>query len=579
MGAAGDKTYAIHPALGIARVGNAPADPADASSFYLGAESPYQVPNQGKPYKKAGKVKKQAQRFRIYEFDGGVATREITLGQHDVAAITWTVHLANRKAALHTDQPPGSLSRPLVVPPPCHVSAQAQPPTKGDPHYWPAMTRNAAVPVEQRARLCIDAGPQSVGGDTSVVQLAGMVTLFPAAPAEPVSKAVPLGMLCTEPSSGRLLVFAADGVSEGLSKGHAAFSPLAELADWGNNDNWYDDTADGWVQATISFRDGSRVTLDQPGQRAWVITTVPRYTPDVNCFTTLYDVAASAVQPARGDGRRRPSFANDIYPILRSVAMLQWLSTRGAAGHGNGRGGYYLSEDRMRQVSDNDPAVDSDAFKVRSAIFKRIRDPGADVDPATVQQFMPQVSHDITQNPTHHYDVATVTPLQYAQLGRWRDGDFDADGVPAFVPLDKLELKQQPSALDRATLECTAGTPFYPGIESWRIMRPAELYAGGSPLRLSAATQPGDLTIGNALPWQADFLDCNDIWWPVQRPNEVTRAGQPMQHWVPESWIPDEDDAHYGAMVEGWSRLGFVISRNRGATYEEVEGSTGESGS
>src|SRR5262245_14609689 len=46
-----DKTYAIHPAIGIARLGNAVADPADSSSYYLGAESPYQVPNQGQPYK------------------------------------------------------------------------------------------------------------------------------------------------------------------------------------------------------------------------------------------------------------------------------------------------------------------------------------------------------------------------------------------------------------------------------------------------------------------------------------------------------------------------------------------------
>src|SRR5690349_8649890 len=92
-------TYAIHPALGIARLGNAPLDPTDASTYYLGAESPYQVPNQGQSYKADGKIKKQGQRFRIYEFENGIATREITLTEQDVASIVWTVHLANRKPA------------------------------------------------------------------------------------------------------------------------------------------------------------------------------------------------------------------------------------------------------------------------------------------------------------------------------------------------------------------------------------------------------------------------------------------------------------------------------------------------
>jgi hypothetical protein len=110
------KTYAIHPALGIARMGNAIVVPDDPTTWYLGAESPYEVPNKGQPYKVGTQVKKQGQRFRIYEYDNGVATREITLQQSDIAAIEWTVRLANRKAALNTDAAPGSISRPAVVP-------------------------------------------------------------------------------------------------------------------------------------------------------------------------------------------------------------------------------------------------------------------------------------------------------------------------------------------------------------------------------------------------------------------------------------------------------------------------------
>ncbi len=563
-------TYAIHPALGIARMGNAVADPIDPSTYYLGGESLYEVPNQGQPYKTGGRLKKQAQRFRIYEYADGQATREITLQTPGIASIQWTVRLANRKAALNTDQPTGSISLPAVVPPECYGLNDA---TSPDPHYYPAKTRNPQVAVADRAQLCIDSGAQSVGGTITQVNLSGTIAMFDETGSNPVSKAVAMGTLYAEPGTGRLLVFGGNGISEGLLNGQ--FTPLRKLTDWGNNNAWYDDSADGPVQATITFADGTTVTLDQPGQQAWVISAAPRYAPAMNWFTTLYDVAVNAVQPTT-TVVAQPSFANDIFPILRCVSLLQWLSIRASAGHGTGRGGYYLDAARMQLVSDNNSSPNSDPYLARNGVFSRIRNPNQDVDRATVQRFMPQVSHDITSEPSEDFDITAVTPLQFAKLQAWRDGNFSADGVPEFVPLEQVAISQQPTMLDRAALEGTAGTPFYPGIESWRIMRPAGIYASGMPLRMARSTQPGDLTIGNALPWQADFLDCNDIWWPVQRPNEVTRDGQPAQLWVPNEWIPTEDTADYNKMVLGWWQLGFVVTNDDGATYVEVEGTAGD---
>jgi hypothetical protein len=146
--------------------------------------------------------------------------------------------------------------------------------------------------------------------------------------------------------------------------------------------------------------------------------------------------------------------------------------------------------------------------------------------------------------------------------------------VPNIVPFDQVPVAQQPAALDRAALEGTAGTPFYPGIESWRILVSPGTYA--APMRIGNKTQPGDLTIGNALPWQADFLDCNDIWWPIQRPNEVSRDGQALQEWVPNSWINIQDNGDYHTMVLGWWELGFVVTHDDGNTYVEVERSVPE---
>ena len=573
MAGAANKTYAIHPALGIARVGNAVVDPRDSTSWYLGAESPYEVPNKGQPYKVGTQVKKQAQRFRIYEFEAGQATREITLEKSDVAAIEWTVHLVNRKAALNTDLPPGTVSRPAVVPPPVYGA----PPSPGwrpdhgtyHPNYWPAQTRNPSVPANQRSSLCIDAGPQTVSAAVPVKDLAGTITL-PQPKGPPVSKTVPLGRLAIEAGSGRLVVFGGNGLSEGIHDG--AFSVHARVDEWGNNDGWHDDTSDGWVQAKITFRDGTVVALDQPEQRAWVISTAPRYAPWFNNFTTLYDSAVNAAYPPR-TALPRPSFARDIYPILRCASALAWLSSRASAGHGPGRPAYYLSQDRLRLLSDNNPAPTSDAWKARNGMFARVRDPDKPVHVDAIQLFMPQVPNELTeQHDREPFDTAVFTPRQYALLRKWRDGDFDADGVPQYVPLDQLDVKLQPDALDRAALEGTVGSPYYPGIESWRIMKAADLYIPGKPLRLRASTRPGDLTIGNALPWQADFLDCNDVWWPVQRPNEVTRNGQPLQWWVPAAWRPNEDYSDYSAMVNGWWELGFVVTRDNGETFVEDEG-------
>src|SRR6266851_7734463 len=91
--------YRIHPAIGIARIGDAPA-----ANFFFAPERPNDrlVP----PFKVAGRIRRQAQRFRIYEYteSAGVWTvsREITADLPDVVELTWTVHLANRKAAFFT---------------------------------------------------------------------------------------------------------------------------------------------------------------------------------------------------------------------------------------------------------------------------------------------------------------------------------------------------------------------------------------------------------------------------------------------------------------------------------------------
>src|SRR5712671_1534421 len=105
LAAGSTRVFRIHPAIGVARVGNAPAD-----TGFLGPEAPGVGPTEvnGDPvenFKVAGQVRPQAARFRVYEYAdfgaGLVPFREITARSSGVKDIVWTVHVANRKSAFH----------------------------------------------------------------------------------------------------------------------------------------------------------------------------------------------------------------------------------------------------------------------------------------------------------------------------------------------------------------------------------------------------------------------------------------------------------------------------------------------
>src|SRR5260370_20063568 len=85
------KTVKIFPAIGIARIGNSP-------EWYVGPELPFPAPPPPPPggtYKDANcRIKRQAQRFRLWGFFSNNTDRELTVADGD---ITWTVHLVNRK--------------------------------------------------------------------------------------------------------------------------------------------------------------------------------------------------------------------------------------------------------------------------------------------------------------------------------------------------------------------------------------------------------------------------------------------------------------------------------------------------
>lgn len=492
-------TIEIHPAIGIARVGN-------SKDCFVGPE-----PGGAPPPKyrdRSGKLLRQAARFRVFRCERtakGVlkSATELTADQ---AQISWTVHLVNAKGA-----------------------AEEFPPVATRPTLAGGRLRNAGH--SRREDLVIDPGPRTVSASQPRAVFDNGRFLGTVAP---------LGELRREPD-GRLLVLGGFGASGFVSPGGAPV-PINHFA---NNDNWYDDMSDGTVSATVTLAGGGPTTEAVP---ACVIVAPPDFAPGLANLTTLYDVAFhAAVERGWRQVPKRPSFSRHVQPILQRTLGYQWLLQLGRQGHGVGAG---FGDFSARWAELADPS--KDAAGTRAFVLSVLRDPA---EPVQDQEFgfMPRL-HDSSYG-AFPGAVLRLTPSQYAVLKRWAAGQFvnDLDAPPAAGEL-------LPDALDRVALEACSGGPFFPGIEVGRVMADPSTYSEA--FRVDAAAHPpGGLTAGNAVPWQADFLACSvDAqpqlgWWPAQRPYQVlTRADAETT----EFW--HRGVTGFRGMVDQWHRLGVVVA-------------------
>lgn len=426
-----------------------------------------------------GRIKRQAARFRVYGFDtDGNVLRELTAAEAD---ITWTVHLANTKAAWAEFR---------------GAAAEAQADAGGNP----LPLRNSAI--SKRESLIIDPGPRSINGPSGHgVRLDGGRFL---------GRPVDLGELRTD-DAGRLLVLGGAGRSESVDD--------SAVTDYANNDNWFDDTSDGPVTASVVLETGQQV----PVTGSWVVVGPPDYAPAVGSIVTLHDVQVAAAKSAGWlPETEQVSFTHDVFPVLARAVGIRWVNDLARRGHGPGAAGDLLAPTILRRL-----ASSSDKDRpARQRVFARLRNPelgGAAAVKQANLDYMPQLSGDegftTGGEPTTWF---AVLPHQYAALRRWADGDFLADwaGVPpAPQSITQFPIAEQPAALDRAAGEACVGGPFFPGIEMTYTSRDPGIYA--EPHRLRSDLEPGDITKRMAVPWQADFYECRTRWWPAQRPDEV----------------------------------------------------------
>ena len=559
------KVYKIHPAIGVARLGDAPSD-----THYIGPEragTPHRPEARGGAlagrYKYQGRVRPQAARFRLFEYDLEhgrlVRPRELTVDDPRVERIEWRVELANRKASFHefaglagdvvSPERGGRLDGP-------HRASQLRNPLVGDRSSLdiapPARTICGRSAAKVEFRWQRDERGWALDPD-----------------GRPIIEY--LGELRTD-ESGHLVVIGGRGVSRG---------PLSTLKTYANNDGWHDDTSDGPVTVRVTVKPGHDPISVEADGHAWVVVGPPDFAPGVGNVITLYDrlvdVAVRFLDMKRYRGsldrlRRlaedlyhprttlttyRPDYNAEIRPILRRAYNVRW--TFGPARR--------FHDDLVDPVLGQQPVPG--APNPRKAVFDRLRPPlGA---AAGAAQNMPKLLND-----TNARGLA-LTVTQYALLRRWSDGAFTSPSatLPAKLPL--------PDELDRAALENCVGGAFFPGIEvGWQIRHAAlfiepfridhhatSTYDGESEQRIRA----GHFTRQMALPWQADFFACRfddgSGWWPGQRPDDVleTPDATTTVKWDrPGPWGPV---ANFDDMRRHWSRLGFVVAD--GDVFVETE--------
>lgn len=254
-------TYKIHPAIGIARVGNSPDE------FFVGPERLGERPEPAGGFKDAQcRVKRQAARFRIFAHHDDGSVEELT---DATAEISWTVHLVNAKAA--------------------H-------PNRGN--------------SEPAGQLTIDPGPRTLTGpdqrelfDTGTIDFSGQPAVT-----------VPLGEIRSD-DDNHLLVLGGHGTSA---------SPAGNVIGsfWGNA-GWYDDVSDGPVTATITLRaDNSSPAVE--GAWAIVAPPKFAPHQD-SVTTLYDRVLQRMIDLGLAAAPTTTSYTEDVYPILQRARAMRWV--------------------------------------------------------------------------------------------------------------------------------------------------------------------------------------------------------------------------------------------------------------
>jgi hypothetical protein len=391
--------YKIHPAIGIARVGNHP------TAFFIGPESPG-VPGMDfgtngaempiTQYKEGGRIKRQAARFRVFRFHQDDTGNLQLVGEvtADDAQIEWKADLCNRKAAL--DRNPEA--------------------------HHPAQPRNMDI-ADRDSLIIKNAQPVTISGRNKFGnEFKGRF----------LSEEVYLGELRTD-SKGRLLVLGGRGVS-GSPSG-------AALTEFANNDGWHDDVSDGPVTAIVTLQGQDPVVVHHP---SWVTVAPPDFAPAIDSIVTLYEVAfQAAIEKGALQPEPLPSFRRHIKPLIERAANLRWVND-------------FNLWKSLASVNWTTLASTSAAdAAARLSVAKRLKNPGLRdfVMPAYVKRYVDQWVEGNFHSDLNDTDPAVPTPDQTdrAALEACVGNNF-FPGIEASINLRDKDIYARPFRLDHTNI-------------------------------------------------------------------------------------------------------------------------------
>jgi len=493
------KRFRIYPSIGIARLGNGPAE---KDQVIFSPEIPWEnlYKTDENYLTEDGRIKKQAQRFYIYECDDqGVPVKPIDPKDF---TIKWTAEVANKKPFWYDFN--NSLDLSIVsenrnVSPdfaknklaPGIGAAQRNPNVLNMGKHMPGgydyrkelVNRPDAVTVDELVTQSVIHGqfPFKKGGKSRL-----------AASLNTNDNTVNLGSV--EYDNGTLIFYAADGKS-------AALNASDLNTDFADNANWYDDICDGRITASITSKaDGTTYELNDSLTAAWVATAPPDYAPQIQPISTMYDMISGA------SADEFQSEFSLVFPMLYRLYRMQWVNL-----------GDFLSpsfketidkitgEGKFKYLYQKAP----EASAVREEIFKLFRNPAYHYNNEPIipsssttnitnrgsgkdELKLPYYPGDGINYPGSPAQWFAIPPILYDQLEKWKDGNFKTieDPEQVFNNIDELgeyyrqkyleaaqDTAKKPFLMTRAILETLYGGGFHPGVELTWPMRHNLIYA------------------------------------------------------------------------------------------------------
>lgn len=560
--------FRIYPSIGIARMGNGPAT---KDQVIFSPEVPWEnlYDTQQNYITEDGALKKQAQRFYIYECDDdGKPICAISEEDYD---IHWSVEVANKKPFWYDFN--NSLDLSVVA------DNQNLSPNFVEKNIAPG------VGAKRRNPNVLDQGIRQEGGydyRKELVNSPDAVAVnashkrqeirgkFPFTKGKALSllakslhtnaKQVNLGT--AEYDEGTLIFYPADGIS-------ASLNPSDLNTDFADNSNWYDDICDGRITATIKSKDGkTEYQLTDSESAAWVASAPPDYAPQIQPISTMFDLVCGAANDTY-----EPELSL-VFPMMYRLYRMQWVNL-----------GDFLSpsfketmdklakEKKFKYIYDkgNTPEERKEATEIREMIFHLFRNPiyNYDNEPiipskdmtninnrgsGTEELKLPYYPGDGIDYPGSPAQWFAIPPMIYEELRKWKDGEFETPDSFDFKNINQMgrfyrkRFKQaakdearKPLLMTRAVLETLYGGGFHPGVELTWPMRHNQMYAENKMIYPWVSEHKNytygfyglrEIRLNTASPEEQKEIFYNDFGFQMDSDNIKASMKKGADHWL-----------------------------------------------